>query len=91
MKGGMMSKTKNKCITTILIVTIIFAFVRTVFAEEENTIQNEVENNVVSNRTLSLQEQQNQVKENLAQAMERLEYVEGELSRSNDTDTNFGR
>lgn len=86
-----MSKTKNKCITTILIVTIIFAFVRTVFAEEENTIQNEVENNVVSNRTLSLQEQQNQVKENLAQAMERLEYVEGELSRSNDTDTNFGR
>lgn len=86
-----MSKTKNKCITTILIVTIIFAFVRTVFAEEENTIQNEVENNVVSNRTLSLQEQQNQVKENLAQAMERLEYVEGELSRSNDADTNFGR
>ena len=86
-----MIKTKNKCITTILIVTIIFAFVRTVFAEEENTIQNEVENNVVSNRTLSLQEQQNQVKENLAQAMERLEYVEGELSRSNDTDTNFGR
>ncbi len=86
-----MSKTKSKYITTILIVTIIFAFIRTVFAEEENTIQNEVENNEVSNRTLSLQEQQNQVKENLAQATERLEYVEEELSRCNDANTDFRR
>lgn len=77
-----MSKTKSRYITTILIITIIFAFIRTVFAEEGNVTQNETENNVVSNRTLSLQEQQNQVKENLEQARERLEYVEEELSTS---------
>ncbi len=78
----MMNKTKNRYITTILIISIIFAFIKTVFAEDENTIQNELENNAVSNRTLSLKEQQNQVKENLEQARQRLEYVEGELSTS---------
>lgn len=81
-----MKRTKSKYITAILIITIIFAFIRTVFAEE-NIIQNEIENNIVSNRTLSLQEQQNQVKENLSQAMERLEYVESELTRSNGTNS----
>lgn len=76
-----MSKIKSRCVTIILIATIILAFIKTAFAEE-NSIQNEIENNTISNRTLTLQEQQNQVKENLEQARERLEYVENELTSS---------
>ncbi len=80
---------KNKMISIILIIAIIFTLTKSVLAEDsENTINsndttnqsNMIDNNAI--KTLSLQEQKNQVEENLAKANEKLTYVDGELTDS---------
>ena len=66
---------------TTLILLIIIALSSSIFADNEVS-EDETTNNTSSNtvRTLTLQEQKNQVQENLQKANEQLEYVETELS-----------
>lgn len=74
------TKVKNRCMSIVLIFLIIFLFINVSFADD-NAI-NEANETTYSNRVLSLQEQENIVKENLDKAREKLEYVEGALSTS---------
>ncbi len=75
----------------IVLLLIIFLFANYALADENTTNiveGNNVTENVVdgnstsSNKVLTLQEQQNQVKENLNKAREQLEFVEDEISLS---------
>lgn len=76
-----MNNKKKRIITIVMLFIIILTFIRTVFADENNTIENEVTNEI-SNKTLTLKEQQEQVKKHLEEAKEQLQYVESELSTS---------
>ena len=82
---------KNKTISIVLLLMIIFIFINSTYADEQNNIvqTNEILNNDTSNtennetsnnKILSFKEQQEQVKENLNVAKEKLEFVEDELS-----------
>lgn len=67
---------KQKIFNSIMIILIILSFSNAIFAEENQTT-NESTNGV---RSLTLQEQKNQVQEQLATANNQLTYVQGELS-----------
>lgn len=80
---------KQKIFNIIMIILIILSFSRAIYAEEneitnENTNEtsnetnNEASNNTI--RTLTLQEQKNQVQEQLSTANNQLSYVQEELS-----------
>lgn len=72
---------KQKIFNIIMIISIILSFSHVIYAEENETsdeITNEASNNTI--RTLTLQEQKNQVQEQLATANEQLTYVQDELS-----------
>ena len=75
---------KHKIFNIIMIIFIILSFSTAIFAEEndttneENNETNATEDNAV--RTLTLQEQKNQVEEQLSTASDQLSYVQGELS-----------
>ncbi len=81
----------DKTISIVLMLLIIFIFINSTYADENNNITqaNEIidneTSNIISNETsnskiLSFKEQQEQVKENLNIAKEKLEFVEDELS-----------
>ena len=85
---------KQKTYTIIMIILIILSFSRVIYAEE-NQIANNTNNTNTANttnatnstnetgnnvRTLTLQEQKNQVQEQLTTATGQLTYVQGELS-----------
>ncbi len=73
-----MNNTKCMRFTSVMLILLIFLLsVNHSFADE-----NEVNEAPYSNRVLTLQEQENQVKENLEHAKEQLQYVEEELSTS---------
>ena len=71
---------KNKIVSTLILITVatitLSSSLQFVLAED-NVIANEVSNQV---NTLSLNEQQNQVQQELEKAEEQLTYVQGELS-----------
>ncbi len=76
---------KQKIFNVIMIILIILSFSHVIYAEEnetsnetENETSNEASNNSI--KTLTLQEQKNQVQEQLATANDQLTYVQGELS-----------
>ena len=82
---------KNKTISIVLLIMIIFIFINSTYADEQNNIEqsneilnndtsNAVNNETSNNKILSFKEQQEQVKENLNVAKEKLEFVEDELS-----------
>ena len=60
-----MKKNKNRIISSIIIIFIILNVYYSVLADENITNENKLNENSTENRTLTLQEQQNQVKENL--------------------------
>ena len=81
------NKLKSKTINIVLLLLIIFTFVNSTYADEENNIteynnetSNIIENEISDNKILSLKEQEEKVKENLNTAKEKLEFVEEELS-----------
>ena len=78
----MINTKKEKYISIILIILIVFSLINYSFAEENITNENETNEVSYSNRVLTLQEQQEQVQQNLDHAKEQLQYVEGELSTS---------
>jgi murein DD-endopeptidase MepM/ murein hydrolase activator NlpD len=78
----MMKKNKNRIISSIIIIFIILNVYYSVLADENITNENKLNENSTENRTLTLQEQQNQVKENLNNANIQLQYVENELTSS---------
>ncbi len=74
---------RNKTISLVLSLLIIFIFINSTYADEENNViqSNEILSNETSdNKVLSLKEQEEKVKENLEIAKEKLEFVEEELS-----------
>ena len=75
---------KQKIYSIVLILLIILSSSNAIFAEENqvnNTTSNEITNeNNNTVRTLTLQEQKNQVQEQLATASDQLTYVQDELS-----------
>ena len=75
-----MKKNKNRIISSIIIIFIILNVYYSVLADENITNENKLNENSTENRTLTLQEQQNQVKENLNNANIQLQYVENELT-----------
>ncbi len=77
-----MKKNKNRIISSIIIIFIILNVYYSVLADENITNENKLNENSTENRTLTLQEQQNQVKENLNNANIQLQYVENELTSS---------
>lgn len=77
-----MTKNKNRIISSIIIIFIILNVYYSVLADENITNENKLNENSTENRTLTLQEQQNQVKENLNNANIQLQYVENELTSS---------
>lgn len=77
-----MKKNKNRIISSIIIIFIILNVYYSVLADENITNENKLNENSTENRTLTLQEQQNQVKENLNNANTQLQYVENELTSS---------
>lgn len=77
-----MKKNKNRIISSIIIIFIILNVYYSVLADENITNENKLNENSTENRTLTLQEQQNQVKENLNNANIQLQYVENELTNS---------
>lgn len=77
-----MKKNKNRIISSIIIIFIILNVYYSVLADENITNENNLNENSTENRTLTLQEQQNQVKENLNNANIQLQYVENELTSS---------
>ena len=77
-----MTKNKNRIISSIIIIFIILTVYYSVLADENITNENKLNENSTENRTLTLQEQQNQVKENLNNANIQLQYVENELTSS---------
>lgn len=77
-----MKKNKNRIISSIIIIFIILNVYYSVLADENITNENKLNENSTENRTLRLQEQQNQVKENLNNANIQLQYVENELTSS---------
>lgn len=77
-----MKKNKNRIISSIIIIFIILNVYYSVLADENITNENKLNENSTENRTLTLQEQQNQVKENLNNASIQLQYVENELTSS---------
>lgn len=77
-----MKKNKNRIISSIIIIFIILNVYYSVLADENITNENKLNENSTENRTLTLQEQQNQVKENLNNANIQLQYVEKELTSS---------
>lgn len=82
-----MKKNKNRIISSIIIIFIILNVYYSVLADENITNENKLNENKLNensteNRTLTLQEQQNQVKENLNNANIQLQYVENELTSS---------
>ena len=77
-----MKKNKNRIISSIIIIFIILNVYYSVLADENITNENKINENSTENRTLTLQEQQNQVKENLNNANIQLQYVENELTSS---------
>lgn len=77
-----MKKSKNRIISSIIIIFIILNVYYSVLADENITNENKLNENSTENRTLTLQEQQNQVKENLNNANIQLQYVENELTSS---------
>ena len=80
-----MKKNKNRIISSIIIIFIILNVYYSVLADENITNENKLNENSTENRTLTLQEQQNQVKENLNNANIQLQYVENELTTANNT------
>lgn len=77
-----MKKNKNRIISSIIIIFIILNVYYSVLADKNITNENKLNENSTENRTLTLQEQQNQVKENLNNANIQLQYVENELTSS---------
>jgi len=69
---------KQKIYSTLMIILIILSFASNIFAEENQT--NEENSSTNSVKTLSLEEQKNQVQEQLAEANDQLTYVQDELS-----------
>ncbi len=78
----MINTKKEKYTSIVLIILIIFSFVGYSFADDNVTNETNTNESTHSNRVLTLQEQQEQVKQNLEHAKEQLQYVEGELSSS---------
>ncbi len=83
----MIKNNLNKKLTCIiLLLLVIFLFIHSTFADEENILNdisnetNTMENNVSNSQVLTLQEQRKQVQENLEKSKEKLEYVEDELT-----------
>ncbi len=74
------NKKKKILFNVILILLVIFTFSNVIFADNE--ISNETASNNETNtvRPLTLEEQQNQIKEQLTNANQQLEYVEEEIS-----------
>ena len=66
-----MKKNKNRIISSIIIIFIILNVYYSVLADENITNENKLNENSTENRTLTLQEQQNQVKENLNNAIKK--------------------
>lgn len=77
----MNNKKKMKILlNAILILLIIFTFSNVIFAENETNNETASNNEINTVRPLTLEEQQNQIKEQLTNANQQLEYVEGEIS-----------
>lgn len=72
---------KNKILFNVtMILLIIFAFSNVIFADNEISNETTSTNETNTVRPLTLEEQQNQIKEQLTNANQQLEYVEEEIS-----------
>ena len=81
----MNNKSKNNLLNIIIVLLVIFTFSTYCFAENETegqeiTASEQNMNDTNTVRTLTLQEQRNQVNEQLSSSNEQLTYVESELS-----------
>lgn len=77
----MNNKKKDKILfNAILILLVIFTFSTVIFADNETNNETASNNETNTVRPLTLEEQQNQIQEQLTNANQQLEYVEGEIS-----------